>query len=54
MAKKLIKRIPAGPRLTAAVAEKVFGWKKVHNRDGELVGKKKDQAGRWQKARVPD
>jgi hypothetical protein len=35
------------------VAEKVFGWKEVRRRDGELVGKKQDRAGRWRTAKVP-
>jgi hypothetical protein len=40
--------------LTKATAEKVFGWKTVHNYNGELIGKKQDRAGRWRKAKVPD
>jgi hypothetical protein len=29
------------------MAEKVFGWKNVHQHDGEIIGKKQDKAGRW-------
>ena len=43
-----------GAELTALTAEKVFGWKDVHNHNGELVGKKQDKAGRWRSAKVPD
>jgi len=39
--------------LSAVIAEKVFGWKDVHKYDGELIGKKRDKAGRWRKAKVP-
>jgi hypothetical protein len=39
--------------LTAVVAEKVFGWKDVHERNGELIGKKPDKLGRWRLAKVP-
>lgn len=39
--------------LTAVTAEKVFGWKDVHKYGGELIGKKRDKAGRWRKAKVP-
>ena len=41
-------------QLTKATAERIFGWKNVHKRDGKLIGKKQDKAGRWRKARVPD
>lgn len=41
-------------QLTKATAEKVFGWKNVHKREGKLIGKKPDKAGRWRQARVPD
>lgn len=43
-----------GSDLTAATAEKVFGWKNVHKHDGELVGKKQDKLGRWRTAKVPN
>jgi hypothetical protein len=39
--------------LAAATAEKVFGWKDIREQDGELVGKKRDRAGRWRTAKVP-
>ena len=52
--KKAADRILRGPELTAATAEKVFGWKDVHQHNGELVGKKQDKAGRWRSAKVPD
>ena len=41
-------------QLTKATAEKVLGWKAVRKRNGELIGKKQDKAGRWRKAKVPD
>jgi hypothetical protein len=44
----------SGSKLTAAVAERVFGWKSVHQHDGELIGKKRDKAGRWRSGKVPD
>jgi hypothetical protein len=40
--------------LTAASAEKVFGWKDVHKHEGDLIGKKQDKLGRWRTAKVPD
>lgn len=39
--------------LAAATAEKIFGWKDIREQDGELVGKKRDRAGRWRTAKVP-
>ena len=39
--------------LTAMTAEKVFGWKNVHQYAGKLMGKKHDKAGRWRKAKIP-
>ncbi len=41
-------------KLNAAVASKVFGWKNVRKREGKLIGKKQDKAGRWRPAKVPD
>ena len=41
-------------QLTKATAEKVFGWKSIHKRDGKLIGKKQDKAGRWRQGQVPD
>jgi hypothetical protein len=40
--------------LTAAIAEKIFGWKEVRKAPGGLVGKKQDKLGRWRSGRVPD
>src|SRR5215471_14488859 len=53
MAQSAIDKIPTGPKLDALTAEKVFGWKNVHKREGTLVGKKQDRAGRWRLAKVP-
>jgi len=53
MAQSVLDRIPAGPKLDALTAEKVFGWKNVHKHEGTLVGKKQDKAGRWRLAKVP-
>lgn len=47
------KTVP-GPQLTVVTAEKVFGWKNVHQQAGVLIGKKQDKAGRWRSAKVPD
>ena len=40
--------------LTIAVAERVFGWRNVHEHQGELIGKRQDKLGRWRFARIPD
>ena len=40
--------------LNAQIAEVVFGWKNVHQHDGELIGKKPDKLGRMRNAKVPD
>jgi len=53
MAQSAIDRIPPGPKLDELTAEKVFGWKNVHNHEGSLVGKKQDKAGRRRLAKVP-
>ena len=53
MAKKTPDQTPSGPQLDILTAQKVFGWKNVHQHDGEIVGKKQDKAGRWRRARVP-
>jgi len=53
MAKKSPNKMPSGPQLDILTAQKVFGWKNVHQHDGEIVGKKQDKAGRWRRARVP-
>jgi len=54
VANKKAKRVVRGEQLAKATAETVFGWKSVHKHKGELVGRKKDKAGRWRKAKVPD
>ena len=54
MATKARSRNLLSSKLIARVAAKVFGWKNVHMRNGELIGKKQDKAGKWRKARVPD
>ena len=53
MAKKAHDNTPSGPQLDILTAQKVFGWKNVHQHDGEIVGKKQDKAGRWRSAKVP-
>jgi len=53
MAIKTPDKIPSGPQLDILTAQKVFGWKNVHQHDGEIVGKKQDKAGRWRSAKVP-
>jgi hypothetical protein len=52
--KKALKSEPSGYKLTAMTAEKVFGWRNVHQQDGDLLGKKQDKLGRWRLAKVPD
>ena len=46
-------KIPAGPKLDAVTAQRVFDWKNVREHDGALVGKKQDKAGHWRSAKVP-
>src|SRR5215475_637712 len=53
MAKKSPDKTPSGPQLDILMAQKVFGWKNVHQHYGEIVGKKQDKARRWRRARVP-
>ncbi len=53
MPQSAIDRIPPGPKLDALTAERLFGWKDVHKREGALVGKKQDKAGHWRLAKVP-
>jgi hypothetical protein len=36
-ANKASDKIPPGPKLDAFIAEKVFGWKNLHNHEGSLV-----------------
>ena len=55
MAQMAIDKIIPGPKLDALTAEKVFGWKKIHqhdDRDG-FYGKRQDKAGYWRLAKVP-
>jgi len=47
MAQKTPDKTLSGPQLDILTAQKVFGWKNVHQHDGEIVGKKQDKAGRW-------
>ena|SRR5215510_8633618 len=53
MAIKARAKIPSGPQLDILTAQRVFGWKNIHQHGGEIVGKKQDKAGRWRSARVP-
>jgi hypothetical protein len=43
-----------GPALDALVAEKVMGWKAVKREGNRCWGRKKDKAGRWRRAVVPE
>jgi hypothetical protein len=55
MAQMAIDKILPGPKLDALTAEKVFGWKNVHqhdDRDG-FYGKRQDKTGYWRSAKVP-
>ena len=55
MAQMAIDKILPGPKLDALTAEKVFGWRNVHqhdDRDG-FYGKRQDKAGYWRLAKVP-
>jgi hypothetical protein len=54
MSRKTPRRKPSGRSLTSITAEKVFGWKNVHEHEGQLIGKKQDKLGRWRSAKVPD
>jgi len=54
MPKKTRNQESSAGDLTTQIAEKVFGWKNVHDHEGQLVGKKQDKLGRWRFARVPD
>jgi hypothetical protein len=42
-----------GAALDALVAERVMGWKDVQRQGSRSWGKKKDKAGRWRRAAVP-
>jgi hypothetical protein len=52
MAQSAVDKIPRGPKLDALTAEKVFGWKNVHQHEGSLVGKRQDKAGHWRLAKL--
>src|SRR4029453_1417797 len=54
MAKKVLDNTPSGPKLDALTAEKVFGWRNIHKRDGALVGKSQGNAGHLRRAKVPN
>jgi hypothetical protein len=51
---KKTRREIHGHELTAEIAENVFGWRDVHEHEGQLIGKKQDKLGRWRLAKVPD
>src|SRR5262245_33916638 len=52
MAQSPIDKILSGRKLDALIAEKVFGWRNVHEHEGALVGRKQDKAGHWRTAKV--
>ena len=54
MAQANLDKISAGPELDALTAERVFEWKDIGRRKHQPWGKRKDKAGRWRSARVPD
>jgi hypothetical protein len=56
MAQSAIDKIPAGQKLDAITAEKVFGWKNIHQHTdrGGLYGKRQDKIGHWRLAKVPN
>ena len=54
MAQANLDKVPAGPELDALTAERVFDWKDIERRKHQPWGKRKDKAGRWRSARVPD
>src|SRR4030095_10278279 len=51
---KALDKIPPGPKLDALTAEKVFGWRNIHKRDGALVGKRQGNARHLRRAKVPN
>jgi hypothetical protein len=53
MAQSVLDKIPPGPKLDALTAEKVFGWKNIHKREGTFVGKKQVGAGSGVEPRRP-
>ena len=54
MTNKALDKIPPGPKLDSITAEKVFGWRKVHQHQGSIIGRKQDKAGHWRRAKVPN
>jgi hypothetical protein len=54
MAQRTVDKVAAGPELDALTAEQVFGWKDIERRKHQPWGKRRDKAGRWRSARVPD
>jgi hypothetical protein len=56
MAQSAIDKIPPGRKLDAITAEKVFGWRNVHQHTdrGGLYGKRQDKLGNWRLAKVPN
>lgn len=48
-----IEELQPGPALDALIAERVMGWKDVERQGSRSWGKKKDRAGRWRRAAVP-
>jgi hypothetical protein len=56
MAQSAIDKIRPGLKLDALTAEKVFGWRNVHQHDdrGGLYGKRQDKLGHWRLAKVPN
>src|SRR5262245_19990384 len=48
------KKVFSSAALIRDTAEKIFGWKNVHEQGGKLIGKKPDKLGRWRTAKVPD
>src|SRR6516164_1382106 len=56
MAQSAIDKIPPGPKLDTLTADKVFGWRNVHqhNDRGGLYGKRQDKLGHWRLAKVPN
>jgi hypothetical protein len=56
MAQSAIDKIPAGQKLDAITAEKVFGWRNIHQHTdrGGLYGKRQDKIGHWRLAKVPN
>jgi hypothetical protein len=54
MPKKASNQNLSGLELTAAIAEKVLGWKNVHKHNGELIGRSRTSSGDGGTAKVPD